>query len=113
MVTGGLGESQADGYFRVPKRDLIVGLQVMMQAGDLQVAKGLPFGSTLLKEMAEMRVRVSGAGGEEFGAWREGAHDDLVFAVALAAWGARKWAPRDFFGRKRLVERGERIISHR
>jgi hypothetical protein len=26
----------------------------------------------------------------QFGAWREGEHDDLVFALALACWGAKK-----------------------
>jgi hypothetical protein len=33
-----------------------------------------------------MQVKVSTAGNEQFGAWREGAHDDLVLAVALACW---------------------------
>src|SRR5215831_14216330 len=30
-ITGGEMETQADGYYRVPKRDLIAGLQVMLQ----------------------------------------------------------------------------------
>ena len=29
----------------------------------------------------------TGAGNTQFGAWREGAHDDLVLAVALAPHG--------------------------
>ena len=28
---------------------------------------------------------------DSYGAWREGAHDALVRAVALALWGARRW----------------------
>jgi hypothetical protein len=32
-------------------------------------------------------VRTTAAGHEQFGVWREGQHDDLVFAVALACWG--------------------------
>jgi hypothetical protein len=41
--------------------------------------------------MAEMEVRVGAQGRESYGAWREGTHDDLVLAVALACWGLRKW----------------------
>jgi hypothetical protein len=55
----------------------------------------LRYGAALVAEMAEMRVKVSGAGREQYGAWREGTHDDLVFAVALggsgdlSGWGER------------------------
>ena len=93
-ITGGDTERYADGYYRVPKRDLIVGLQVLVQQGGLQIAAGMKEGETLLKEMANMRVRVSGSGNEQFGAWRDGEHDDLVLAVALACWGVGKVTPR-------------------
>jgi hypothetical protein len=43
--------------------------------------------------MAEMRVKTTPSGNEQYGAWREGEHDDLVLAVALACWGARKAYP--------------------
>ena len=33
MITGGDAEGHSDGYYKVPKRDLIVGLQVLLQAG--------------------------------------------------------------------------------
>jgi len=42
-----------------------------------------------------MRVKVGCEGLERFGAWREGTHDDLVFAVALAYWAARKMYPNE------------------
>ena len=32
------------------------------------------------------RVKITEAANETFGAWREGQHDDLLLAVALAAW---------------------------
>ena len=47
----------------------------------------------LTAEMLSMQVRVGTGGGERYGAWREGEHDDLVFAVALACWGAKKRYP--------------------
>lgn len=90
LITGGDTEASGQGYYRVPKRDLIIGLQVMIQRGELQIAGGLSYSAALVREMAEMRVRVSGAGREQYGGWREGEHDDLVLAVALACWGVRR-----------------------
>src|SRR5580658_6377196 len=93
VITSGQRESLIDGYYGIPKRDLIVGLQVLLQRGSLQIAGGLKYGPALAKEMASMEVKVSSAGREQFGSWREGTHDDLVFAVALACWGAQKMCP--------------------
>jgi hypothetical protein len=42
-----------------------------------------------------IRVKVGCDGREQYGAWREGTHDDLVFAVALAYWAARKMYPNE------------------
>ena len=102
LVTGGQRESYENGYYGVPKRDLILGLQVMLQAEELKIAAGLEFGAALVTEMAEMRVKLTSSGNEQFGAWREGTHDDLVFAVALACWGIGKWWPGEMDGRRRL-----------
>ncbi len=41
-----------------------------------------------------MRVKVSTARHEQYGVWREGKHDDLVFAVALACWAVGKAYPK-------------------
>jgi len=94
VVTGGEKQSSLDGYYGVPKKDLIVGLQVMLQMGELEVAAGLKHYEDLVAEMAAMEVRVTQGGREQYGAWREGTHDDLVFAVALAVWALRKSYPR-------------------
>jgi hypothetical protein len=93
VITSGDVERYADGHYRVPKRDLIVGLQLLLQRRGLQIAKGMKFGPVLVREMAEMRVKITPSGNEQYGAWREGEHDDLVLAVALACWGARKAYP--------------------
>ena len=37
-----------------------------------------------------MKVRIGPTGQDQFGTWREARHDDLVFAVALAAWWTRQ-----------------------
>lgn len=95
IVTGGMSESRSNGFHHIPKKDLIAGLQIALQQEKLQIAAGLDFGPALVTEMAEMRVKITSSGHEQFGAWREGSHDDLVFAVALACWAARKAFPRD------------------
>ena len=95
IITGGAAESLNNGYYSVPKRDLITGLQVLLQSGRLQIAAGLKHGPDLVTELMGMRVKVGGEGREQYGAWREGTHDDLVFAVALAYWAARKMYPRE------------------
>lgn len=100
VITGGISEGYADGFRHIPKRNLITGLQIALQRGDLQIAGGMKFGPALVTEMAEMRVKITSPGHEQFGAWREGTHDDLVFAVALACWGARKCYPGDIGGRQ-------------
>jgi len=77
---------------------------VLLQEQGLQIAGKLPYSTALVKEMSEMRVRVSPAGNEQYGAWREGQHDDMVFAVALACWGAEKsWGParEEYWGQRR------------
>ena len=93
VITGGHTVGWTDGYYTVPKRDLIVGLQVMIQRERLQVAAGLREWPALVREMGQMKVRVTREGREQFGAWREGEHDDLVLAVALACWAAGRVHP--------------------
>ena len=95
ILTGGDFETRDQGYYRVPKRDLIIGLQVLLQRGVIQIAAGLEHGAELVKEMAAMQVKVTMAGHEQYGAWREGSHDDMVLAVALACWSAGKLYPRE------------------
>lgn len=108
--TGGQVESYEQGFYRVPKRDLIVGLQVLLQRRGLQIAAGPPFARTLAAEMEAMEVKISAAGNEQYAAWREGTHDDLVFSVALAYWAARKTFPPEREARDRWwtnEDRGE------
>ena len=98
IITGGIAESNSNGYHHIPKKDLISGLQVAIQMGTLQIAGGMKFGPAFVAEMAEMRVKITSSGNEQYGAWREGSHDDLVFAVALACWATRKAYLRDVAG---------------
>jgi len=94
-ITSGLKQTEEGGYYGVPKRDLILGLQVLLQRGVLRIAAGLEHGADLLKEMTAMQVKITLSGHEQYAVWREGTHDDLVFAVALACWNAQNAYPND------------------
>jgi hypothetical protein len=57
--------------------------------------------------MSEMRVRTTASGHEQYGAWREGQHDDLVLAIALACWWAGKQYPWPAKGKDAYVQAPE------
>jgi hypothetical protein len=94
-ITGGHAVTRAeDGSWHVPKKDLVTGLQVVLQGRCLQVARGLPEAATLVHELQQFQVRITASAHETFGVWRAGRHDDLVLAVALACWWAER-CPQD------------------
>ncbi len=97
-ITG--GENGA-GNGRVPKRDLMAEVEVLLESGRLTIGR-LKEGARLVKELKDIRMRVNGAGRMRMGAEGSGEHDDLVIALALACWRAK--------GRQTIGERGQRLI---
>jgi len=87
-VTGG-----EDGVLHVPKRELVGTLQVLLQTRRLQVSRSLPDAVVLVQELENYRIKVTTARNETFESWREGQHDDLVLAVAMAAWLGEQMLP--------------------
>jgi hypothetical protein len=96
-ITGGDTESIAGpNAYRVPKRDLVGSLQVLLQSGQLKIARSLENAETLKDELLNFRVKFNLATAHDsYEAWREGDHDDLVLAAALAAWraGRKEFVP--------------------
>jgi hypothetical protein len=72
----------------VPKLALVSRLQALMHTGKLRMPgeQAMPLAKTFRRELLDFRVSYSAVGNAKFGA-REGAHDDLVLAVALAVYG--------------------------
>lgn len=87
------GEKQSfgeGGYWRVPKRDLVTALAIALQKREIHIADGMPLTSVLLSEMLNFKMKITAAANDTYEAWRSGQHDDLVLAVALAVWRARR-----------------------
>jgi hypothetical protein len=113
ITAGERAEGVGDGW-RVPKRDLVAVIQVLLQTGRLKLAAGLPEVATLVQELREFRVRYTPTGRDVYGVWREGEHDDLVLALALAVWwgergGASAQEYLDYY--RQVVEREVRLSA--
>jgi hypothetical protein len=103
-ITGGERESRRAGlWVSVPKRDLIAGVQMALDHGELRIAGKLKERGALVRELMDVRMTAGpGTGRVRFGADGYGEHDDLVIALALAVWRAR---------RKECGDRGERLTG--
>src|SRR5579872_3828791 len=83
IITGGDRAHYSGNQWCVPKRELLTGLEALLECGELRIAGKLREAARLVKEFESMQVeaRVNGRwkmGGEE--------HDDLVLALSLACW---------------------------
>lgn len=86
IITGGnqaqMGE---DGLWRVPKRQLVSCMQVVLQGGRLAIAD-LELSPVLETELRKFTMKIRSAGAETYEAWRERDHDDVVLALAMGIW---------------------------
>ena len=88
-MTGGENQRQDEEDWRnwyVAKRILVSAIAVTLQQGRLQVAQQLEHASTWAREAQNFQFRVTRNNNDQYGAWREGEHDDLLFAVGLIVW---------------------------
>ena len=86
QITGGNNVSESNNIYNVPKRDLISALQVAFQNGALKIAQGLAEADTLVKELTNFKVKININGHDQYEAWREGIHDDIVLSAAMGVW---------------------------
>jgi hypothetical protein len=95
VTTTGGGTATAGAFgLRVPKRDLVLSLKVLLESKRLEFIGKRPEAATLVREALNFRVKITAAANGTYGAWREGQHDDLVLSVALAAWYAERHGQR-------------------
>jgi hypothetical protein len=86
QTTSGTSEGSDGGFYRVPKRDLVTGLQVLFDRWPLHISSASPSAAALLQELVEFKAKPSSNGTLRF----EGRKDDLTMALALAWWWMRK-----------------------
>lgn len=100
-VTGGDTPSREGNEYRVPKRDLVSSAQVLLQAKRLTIASSLPLAQVLVSELLAFKATIT-LQRENTTAppepWRERVNDDLVLAVALAAWYGETYPPVQISG---------------
>jgi hypothetical protein len=114
-ITGGADENGGSHDFRVPKRNLVSVLLVLLQSDQLRIAEALAETENLVTELINFKAKISAAGHESYEASLESIHDDLVLATAIAAWwGERRrveahQTPINFMSRQ---SRDRRIPNH-
>ncbi len=87
QIHGGDRATNEGNLWRVPKRDLVGVLQVLIQSQRLKISKRLELGAILQAEMLNFKQKIDPVTAHDsYSAWREQDHDDLVLSVALAAW---------------------------
>lgn len=94
-ITGGDTVTYERGW-RVPKRDLVGAVAVLLQSDRLRFAAQLPEVPTLVRELLAFRVKIDPlTAHDSYGAaeWRTGINDDLVLALAVAVWYGLRWTP--------------------
>jgi hypothetical protein len=73
----------------VPKADLVSVVQRCLQEERLRMPADDPTSDLLARELADFQAVIGRTGHVSYGVvadWRDGQHDDLVLATALAAW---------------------------
>jgi hypothetical protein len=87
IVTGGTETTVKDGYFHVPKIDLVGCAVSALENGRLAIAPKLKEAQQLARELRTFTAKVNiRTGHESFEAWREKDFDDLLFATCLCVW---------------------------
>ncbi len=88
-ITAGREVTKVSGGWHVAKGELVSVAQVALQRGKLAVSPQLPEARTLRDELTTFEVTMTEAANATF-SHRDGKHDDVVLATALALWGAQR-----------------------
>lgn len=95
-------EMDDDGYYRVPKVDIMSALQVLFGSKRLKYPAELKSevtGENLLPvwllEMERFKMKQTEAKNTTYEAWRESDHDDIVLSIAIQCWWILFSRPKD------------------
>ena len=93
-ITGGDKQHYRRGEgssMNVPKQDLMAQLLMALENGELKIAARMKEAGTLKRELLDVRMSRRENGQIRLGADEYGQHDDLVIALALAVWRAKRF----------------------
>jgi hypothetical protein len=93
ITAGGTAAEDENKTWRVPKRDLITTVQLLLQGERLKIPATLPNAQLLVDELKSFRSSLPLSANPDTLDWRERPHDHLVFATALACWWAQRYVP--------------------
>lgn len=93
ITAGNAAQPDERGGWLVPKKDLAGTLQVLLQGKRIKVAETLEYARTLVEELQQFQLKTVRLTQDATIEWRERPHDDLVLAVAIAAWQAEQYFP--------------------
>jgi hypothetical protein len=87
-ITGGHAAKRDDlrGEWSVPKKVLVSTVAIALQRERLALPPHHPEAAHLTSELHAFKAKMQTSGHTTFEAWRDGDHDDLVLAAALAVW---------------------------
>ncbi len=84
-ITSGAAITESE-TCNVPRNILLTTLETLLRSGALQMSGSLPLVPELCRELAHLRLISSPTGRQSLQPARSSQHDDLVFALALAAF---------------------------
>jgi hypothetical protein len=89
LITAGhaVREDEETRYLHIAKVQLVSCMQKLFGTRRIKFAAALPLAKMAEQELRNFRAKITPAGSEQFlSDWREGQHDDIVLAVAMACW---------------------------
>jgi hypothetical protein len=85
----------------MPRLELMSHLSIMLEQKEVRIAKRVEAVVDLREELRNLRLRIGEAGRQKVEPNSESVHDDLVVAIALACWKAKK-SSKSIWGTQRL-----------
>jgi hypothetical protein len=103
-ITAGNAFTQEGSHFHVPKRDLATAVKILLDSRRLKISTALSQHALLTRELEDFRVKINTkTANDSYEAWREGQHDDLVLATAMACWYAERRRAKILMGSKKAA----------
>jgi hypothetical protein len=96
-LTGGIDPSDDGIQIKLPKTQMASILLALFDDGRVKLPKSSKEIKAMIEELLNYEIHVSEEGHDQYGAFKTGAHDDLVTALGLACWYAERYKASMFW----------------